>query len=531
MDQAKVAWEAVKRYQFWVLLGVVVVGGLGTAFYTRSNMAQDVETRQRAIESSFSKLKTIITNGEHPNPEVIDDVRNKTKLQDTKSEAAWALLRDQQKRENELPKTLTPEFKAAFEVVELLSHREYQRGSVPGPEQTDKVLATLGLPPERRALLRAVLSNGGELDRNKLAEYQNFIGDHLLQLFSEGVKVRQTVEVAAPAGTDPIGVAAPPTGTERENRETTRKEGLVEWDEAKRKRILDRFHWDNPPTTEEVLLAQEDLWVYEALLDVVIWTNAVSEQVVDGEKVAVLPTDYRDCKVARIVDLKIGSSVLLEQGQSRPSATAGRPGAGGASPGRPGEGPSGDAVESSAAGEGISPLEANRYINESFEALAAGDEHPIPQFKMMPVRMVLLVDQTAITKLLTLCANSSMPIEVRRFAIRPEAGTVFTIQTSEDGERRGTSHGGNPWATTTGGNTGNTGEAVVEGSRYVPISIEGIITIYNPPEFGDAAPGETAPGPAAPDPEPPTDPVTPPTDPVTPTDPTTTPPTTPPTTP
>ena len=43
--------------------------------------------------------------------------------------------------------------------------------------------------------------------------------------------------------------------------------------------------------------------------------------------------------------------------------------------------------------------------------------HPFAEFKLMPIRMSLIMDQHRIPKLLVECANSNMPIEVRRVRI------------------------------------------------------------------------------------------------------------------
>ena len=49
--------------------------------------------------------------------------------------------------------------------------------------------------------------------------------------------------------------------------------GTVDWNESDFHALEDRFGWEEVPSTLGVLLAQEDLWVYEALLRVIRSTN------------------------------------------------------------------------------------------------------------------------------------------------------------------------------------------------------------------------------------------------------------------
>ena len=49
--------------------------------------------------------------------------------------------------------------------------------------------------------------------------------------------------------------------------------GKVDWNPTDLKRIRAKFFWAKQPVTIQVRLAQEDLWVYEALLRIIAATN------------------------------------------------------------------------------------------------------------------------------------------------------------------------------------------------------------------------------------------------------------------
>jgi len=48
---------------------------------------------------------------------------------------------------------------------------------------------------------------------------------------------------------------------------------LVQWNPADQQRLYASFNWDRPPSTMQVVLAQEELWVYGVLADVVARVN------------------------------------------------------------------------------------------------------------------------------------------------------------------------------------------------------------------------------------------------------------------
>jgi hypothetical protein len=232
--------------------------------------------------------------------------------------------------------------------------------------------------------------------------------------------------------------------------------GVVAWDEADRKRIEDRFQWEKKPTTAKVLLAQEDLWVYEALLRVIKNTNGDAK------------TNY-DAAVKRIEFLLIGADVgKLFQGAGGTFSRSG------------GEG-SGSAGGPMVAGAADNLLEG-RYVDSNFNPLSASAQQPYAEFKMMPVRMQLLVQQQKIPKLLVECANSTMPIEVRTVRIWPGAGPSLEVgspPTTDPSGRDTASHA----SSRTPSHSESTAAAQQEADvKDLPLEIEGIIYIYNPPD-------------------------------------------------
>jgi hypothetical protein len=129
----------------------------------------------------------------------------------------------------------------------------------------------------------------------------------------------------------------------------------------------------------------------------------------------------------------------------------------------------------------------------------------------MPINLKLHMDQRQISRLLVACADSPMPIEVRRVRIRPgkgerlEAGMTTSSQSAASSGRddvrrsRDSTRGGNRMAAVPGSEEDETG------SFEVPVEIQGIIYIYNPPDknmissatAGEKPADETPPAPGA----------------------------------
>ncbi|MGD0383433.1 MAG: hypothetical protein ABSA77_07935, partial [Thermoguttaceae bacterium] len=272
--------------------------------------------------------------------------------------------------------------------------------------------------------------------------------------------------------------------------------GIVDWDEGDRLRLEKRFDWDTRPDSALIRLRQEDLWVYETLLRVIRETNKGT-------------TDHSQANVKRIEWIQIGADAIstwLAADQSVFKAAEAAPGA------QAQASPSHDtraapmARDTAAAQDGKEQLLKDRYVDDKGVPLDADAKQP-SEFKMMPISMKLHMDQRKISKLLVECANSPMPIEVRRVRIRPgkgtdeildsgTSGTANPAGTGRDYSRR-TIEGRGSVRSTGAGEGGDEGET---GPYDIPVEIQGIIYIYNQPDqntLGTASaaerPAETTP--------------------------------------
>jgi hypothetical protein len=525
MDKLKPVLAGLQKYHFWVVCLLVVVVGVAISVVATADLANQYAQREKKLKSTLDTVRNISREIDHPNDGIIAALQKAHGEQKGKVWNSWKYLYEKQKKENPWPKPpiLSEEF----------------------------LLVVKSLKP------------GEPIDEVRYREmYQNFIGRYVPKLF-DIVKVRRWEEIDDDKRTDrgaarPAGIG----GAGYDQQDNLKLVGKVDWDESDRERILAQFDWPDRPTSLQVWLAQEDIWVYQALLRIIKNTNKGA-------------TSHFNASVKRIETIEIGKNAsqsiranagsdLSGTGQSGGMGAAGMgsPEAGIMEPGgggmptlgglgggmEPGMGPgAAPTIGGAAGGEPVdidTVLKEGRYVDEDMKPLAADTEPPYAEFKMMPIRMVLVIDQRKIPELLGECANSSMPVEVRRVLLNPGGGTGLGQLGAGGQSRRPGGLGMEPGAMRPGGGMGPGGGAMPgamispggmgrrpagigagiprlggmdemsrpggfgrigggstaaedESSPFdVPVEIQGIIYIYNPPDMaklGTGTAGEKAP--------------------------------------
>jgi hypothetical protein len=243
------------------------------------------------------------------------------------------------------------------------------------------------------------------------------------------------------------------------------KPPLVLWNTADQGRLLQvHFDWskqpDAAPTTLQVLYAQEDLWVLQALMEVIRKTNGE----IDSRHEATVKT-IESIWIGRAAPPRVGRVQRLMQGGmggpgegmspygdagamgSPMGSSAASPEAGGSMSAGPG--PQGSMSAGPSAGPGAPGMTPGtggvpsfdpgewRYVDTNYkpveikqlrEALKANPPDPKNAFlvvaKRMPLRMRLVVDQRKLHRLMAECGNSPLPIEIRQVRINRQAGAA-----------------------------------------------------------------------------------------------------------
>ncbi|MCS7305270.1 MAG: hypothetical protein NZ602_09220 [Thermoguttaceae bacterium] len=491
MDYVRKILTVARKYHFWAV-AVLVVVVLGVVWSSASaRFYQTYKNREEQIQKDFNNIYQLAGMPDPVNEMVYTAIRSVHEQLQKNVMRGWRYLYEEQKKNNPLPPVLGERFKEEWE----------KRG--PNEE----------LPPDLRE------------------HYWNFIERYFPKLLERGgIRRPKNPErlagwtlgrgLTAPAETGPTT----PIGTT----EQIEYEGIVVWEDSNYKQFLARFHWNEMPSTQKVRLAQEDLWVYETLLGIIKELNKDA-------------TSHYNAVVKRIFALDIGQHATRAFYEARDAlglrslggmGLAGVGGAGGmpaelgpmsgppqpaSAPGAapapmpeappPGTaGPSGipqtmppgmlegpGLPSSPAAGTTeLDQLYAYRYVDQNEQPVPVENgvpKHPFSEFKMMPIRMRLLMDQRKIPELLVLCANSKMPIEVRQVRINPGRAAKVNYGTS----RTSTA----PLMMPSTGPIMEGGAPIGPGGAGIGPSSSGLEGLWTPPISVSAATGLSLGGPGA----------------------------------
>jgi hypothetical protein len=431
MDQVRVFLKLLVKYHFWILSVLVLI--IATVCWTMASSSLDAKFSQRktTIDGAFSSMTSLKQQATCPNPEVNKANQEKVDEQTKIVMDVWKNLYQRQRDEVlKWPKELGDQF---IEYIEKLKFR-------------------------------------GPINNEMRSNYQNYIEkrfDGLLEI----VKAQKT---DAGAGGYPGGgygeggrggygrgfeggppVAQPP-GVGMPGQQ---QDYLVQWlDQSNLRAKLD--FTAAIPTSIQVWVIQEDLWVYETLLNVIAKTNKARNATrPDNTAVRAILT----LEVGRATSSSsMGSSgqVLMPQGTGGGGMGRGGEYGGGFAGGETGmEGESADAA-----------VLGFRYLDEKGQPLADGSGSLDVEYRQLPIYMNLMMDQRWIPHLLIECANAALPIEVKQVRVNPGQGG--------QGFNQGARYGG---GTTTVQN-------LEPDPTLAQVEIKGVVVIYNEPDANATAP-------------------------------------------
>jgi hypothetical protein len=260
--------------------------------------------------------------------------------------------------------------------------------------------------------------------------------------------------------------------------------------------VRQKLIFANRPTSDEIWVTQEDLWVYETLLHVIAAANEANG------------ASRPDNAAIRVIEaLEVGQQAAFAgkvRGAVMLPAGVGATGEMGADGGMGLDGGRGMGTDATGAPIDMAAmLLQNRYIGPDGAPIADGSTVTGGEYRMLPVRMVLMMEQEAIPDVLIECANAALPIEVKRVRINAEkSGDGFDMTLATPGGAAGMDGGGGRGFDGGGGGRGFDGggggrgfdggrgggmmsPTMVPGASNVGIAtveFQGIVYIYNPPD-------------------------------------------------
>jgi hypothetical protein len=374
------------KYHFWIMAALVPLLLLPPLFLGTNAVATLIAGQQSQIESRIAAVKSVRAVAPHPNDAWAKAVDEHTQKIRDETLAEWTRLWEDQEFLRLWPAKLGVDFSEAV----------------------------------------SSLKPGGSLKRPFLLRYQNTVPDLVRELpFRMGTDDLMA-EQSAKGGAERPATERSATGGPR---------AFVTWKGIDQKRLFDTFKWEKPPTTVQVLLAQEELWVYGLLCDAIKRANAQAAGVYNAPIISVeeLAVGYPAAEerpggqgAGRVI---VRAAAPAEGTEGAPAAA---PDGASARPLHPRFGGGSAANVASGAAEGAAGAESADnalrewiYVDFTGKPLTAAELAAAPASKMvhlMPFVLRVVMDQRAIDALLADFAAARVPIDVRQ--VRISTGTA-----------------------------------------------------------------------------------------------------------
>lgn len=406
-DNVRQTLAVVAKYHFWILAAVVPAIAFTVLWLGSATLTARINQQRQKIQATLGQINSVTRVAPHPNAEWAKAIENETGAIAAETRAEWQQLWDNQAGLRKWPDDLGAE---------------------------DFLPAAANLGP------------GGKLERKYLLRYQKIV-----PRFARSLPARLGVK-------DEMVDAAPPAG--QPGKQPGRPEGFVPpklettWSAADQKKLYESFVWDVPPTTTQVLVAQEELWVYGALCDVIGQFNG-RKKAQGNRELPILLVDelavgYRAAKdaqagaeVKRIV-VPAGTQQAADGGPVDADGFAIGPPPGAAPPlddplatGGNGQSVLNPRFEPAAKGTTEDAYRNLIYVDFAGKPLTAAQLGTVPDARMVhlvPFVFKGVIDQRELDGLLVSLAAASLPIDVREVRINPgaRAGGTPAMQRRHD---------------------------------------------------------------------------------------------------
>ena len=375
----------VAKYHFWILAAIAPLVLVPTLFLGTSGLRTRITAARRQIDSKLGQARAVTALQPHPNEAWRTAIENDAASVDREMRDEWRRFWHSQASLRTWPAELGKEF-------------------------LDDV---------------AALQPGGKLQIASLNRYQN-MAPRLVRALPQLMGVEDTMAAAAASDGRPVA-AGQPGGAGGLTPKLT-------WNPATQRRIHDSFVWDRRPNTTQVLVAQEELWVYG------LFCRLLAGFVKDA-------TGGHDSPLTSVDELAVGfpaivnpdrgqqaSRVLIPKTAGAPDGTPGMDAAPGAdgpaqAPWNPRYAAAGGS-RPSVGGQPAGPTEDDYrgflYVDLDGKPLSAADLAAKPGMQMvhlMPFVLRATMDQRKLDALLLSLASAPVPIDVRQVRVNPGTTT------------------------------------------------------------------------------------------------------------
>lgn len=431
-DSLRQQLAPVLKHRFGILAALVPLLLLPPLFLAMGDRKAVVARGKATIDGHVSALQAVKNEPGHPNAAWSETIDRRTAAVAQELLKEWTAFWETQQPLRSWPQALGPDFLASIAAVES--------------------------------------GNRPELQFRDLQRYQNTVPDLVRELPARmGCDDMMTGLDGEPGrgGRPPVRGFERLEDAEGDDPEASRFQAILEWKPEDQKRLLQTFTWRKAPSTTQVRLAQEELWVYGLLCDTIKRMNEGATGLFDSRITTIeqLAVGYPAAEekpggagTGRVIGVRqpLGGPGGFDNGMpptepaadmagGMPTVPQGRPsnprfsdGAGGFEgmegagrglpPGLPTEG-----TPDAAGGEGQAPtlspdemLKQWIYVDFAGRPLTAPELESSPDARfvhLMPFVLRVVMDQRQIDRLLADLAGAPVPIDVRQLRINPSDGS------------------------------------------------------------------------------------------------------------
>jgi hypothetical protein len=437
-DSLRQQLAPVIKHHFWILAVLMPLLLVPALLIAAGQLKATIDREKATIDSHVSALNAVRGEPDHPNDAWVETFDGRAEAVRKELLQEWQGLWEGQASLRTWPEALGPDFLASVQDVASgkrpdLQFRDLQRYQNTVPDIVRQL-------PERMGCTELMAAVDGEGGPAGLRRDSSFL----------------------PGGGP---------GGEEDTAEASQQLTPLEWKPEDQKRLFKTFAWDKAPTTTQVLLAQEELWVYGLFCDTINRMNKGAKGAYDASitQVEELAVGYpaaeekpggrgsgrilglRDAAAGPAADTGLPPDPAMESSRVGAMGAEGRPphprftdsgGAGDGFGGRgefggPGPAVPGPEAVGAAGGDAVGGGEPGTetpaaspddmlkqwiYVDFTGKPLTASELATAPDAQMvhlMPFVLRVTVDQRQVDRLLAELAASPIPIDVRQVRVNP----------------------------------------------------------------------------------------------------------------
>ena len=440
----------LKKHHFWVLCSLAALVGFICWWMGTNSVANETKSNEGVVKQADSSLSGVDKEARPPNGSFATGVSARDDELKQKVLVEWKQRYDEQQKLFEWP----------ADVAEDMARLKHDS---PIGDNVRRLYKQLVFP---KVLYDKVYQT---------ADYRRAVAQpDDVEPAAEGAEGE-----AKPAGGE---VAVARLGVDPNAQPVEELEGLVVWNPAHCAVLEQRYNLKaNPatPTTLSIRLAQEDVWVLENLAQVIRQTNEGAQDIIAAP---IKRIDSLEIAQWAINDAVAASpKVYVDKSSTEAEAAVGGMGAGAAAAAEV----SAEATQEEREKAADDELLNGRYIGDTGVPLMAA-EQPYAEFRLMFVRMKVVIDQRKIPHLLVNCANAPIPIEVVRCTmleplVSPGGVAGNNAAAPAGGGLRGFGAGQNQQPVMQ--NAAKADSADIEANpQDVTFEVCGLVQLYNPPD-------------------------------------------------